>query len=57
MKKLKNYKIKKVRSEEFDMKGLGGRNRRLLYEWQKLERGLEGRADICWNVAAVNAEG
>ena len=36
---------------------LNGRNRRLLYEWQKLEQGLEGRSDITWHVVKANAEG
>ena len=43
-------------SEAFDPKSLSGRNRRLLYEWQKLEQGLERRSDICCRVDAVNAE-
>lgn len=44
-------------SEAFDPKSLSGRNRRLLYEWQKLEQGLERRSDICCRVVATNAEG
>ena len=46
-----------MKSDAFDPKALSGRNRRLLYEWQKLEQGLEGRSDICFRVDAVNAEG
>lgn len=36
---------------------LSGRNRRLLYEWQKLEHALKGRSDISWQVMATNAVG
>lgn len=46
-----------VNSKRFDPQALSGRNRRLMYEWQKLEQGLEGRPDICFRVAATNAEG
>lgn len=46
-----------MKSKEFDLKALSGRNRRLLYEWQQLEQGLEGRSDITWCVVKTNAEG
>lgn len=36
---------------------LSARNRRLLYEWQQLERGLKGRSDIKWHVLKTNSEG
>ena len=39
------------------MTQLSGRNRRLLYEWQKMEAGLQGRSDIAWNVVRTNAAG
>lgn len=42
---------------DIDPKSLSGRNRRLLYEWQKLEQGLEGRSDIYCRVNATNGNG
>ena len=36
---------------------LSGRNRRLLFEWQKLEYVLSGRSDIGWRVMATNVTG
>lgn len=45
-----------MKSKDFDPHTLSGRNRRLLYEWQKLEQGLDGRSDICLRVTATNAE-
>lgn len=44
-------------SVEHIPKRLSGRNRRLLHEWQTLQQGLEGRADICWRVLEYNADG
>ncbi len=44
-------------SSQYIVSQLNGRNRRLLYEWQQLEQGLEGRSDITWHVAKANAEG
>ena len=41
----------------FRDKPLSGRNRRLLYEWQKMEEGLSVRSDIRWGVKRTNAEG
>lgn len=41
----------------FRDKPLSGRNRRLLYEWQKMEEGLSARSDIRWGVKRTNAEG
>lgn len=41
----------------FRDKPLSGRNRRLLYEWQKMEEGLAARPDIRWVVKRANAEG
>ena len=34
-----------------------GRDRRLQYEWQKIEQGLNGRNDIRYRVIRTNAEG
>lgn len=39
------------------MNGLSGRNRRLLYEWRKMEERLEGRHDITWDVVKKNPAG
>ena len=46
-----------MKIEDFIPSRLSGRNRRLLYEWQKLEHSLAGRSDISWRVAATNAVG
>lgn len=40
-----------------DMENLSGRNRRLLHEWQTLERRFGARADIHVSVSATNAAG
>lgn len=45
-----------MRSEDFDPQRLSGRGRRLLHEWQKLEKGLDGRSDICLRVTATDAD-
>lgn len=42
---------------DFDPKALGGRNRRLLYEWRQLEQGLFDRSDIACHVHSTNAHG
>lgn len=42
---------------QYQASRLSGRNRRLLYEWQQLEHGLQGRSDISCQVAKTNAEG
>ena len=47
--------FREVNSNEFDPKSLSGRDRRLLYEWQKLELGLG--SDIQWHVLKVDAKG
>ena len=47
----------RMKSEDFDSRILTGRNRRLLNEWQQLEKGLSNRSDICWRVVKTNAEG
>lgn len=36
---------------------LSGRNKRLLYEWQKLETDLASRTDIAWHVYQTNEQG
>lgn len=36
---------------------LSGRNRRLLYEWHKLEKDLSMRSDITWCVRTTNQQG
>ena len=41
----------------FRDKQLTGRNRRLLYEWQKIEEGLAFSKDIQWQVNKTNFEG
>lgn len=46
-----------MKSNTFAPESLSGRNRRLLYEWQKLEQGLQGCADIQFFVLKTNAEG
>ena len=46
-----------MKAEEYIPDKLSGRNRRLLYEWQKLDHTLSGRSDIGWSVVATNAEG
>lgn len=46
-----------MKMEEFDPKMLSGRNRRLLFEWQKLEQGLVDCSDISWSVLGTNAVG
>lgn len=46
-----------MRAEEFNVKKLSGRNKRLLYEWKQLEKGLANRSDICWHVLNANADG
>ncbi len=43
-------------SSEFTPSALSGRNRRLLYEWRKIEERLERRSDIVCHVASVNAQ-
>ena len=46
-----------MRSDDFDPQRLSGRNRRLLYEWRRLEQQLSRRPDICCRVSQRNAEG
>lgn len=46
-----------MKIEDYIPNQLSGRNRRLLYEWRKLEQTLAGRSDIGWRVTATNAEG
>lgn len=46
-----------MKAEDYIPGQLSGRNRRLLYEWQKLEQALKGRSDIGWHVVATNAVG
>lgn len=46
-----------MKSSEFISSQLSGRNRRLLYEWKKLEQGLAGCYDITWHVVKTNAVG
>ncbi len=36
---------------------MNGRSKRLLNEWQTLQRGLEGRKDICCQVLTTNQDG
>ncbi len=43
--------------EAYNPKSLTGRNRRLLFEWQKLEDKLKGRTDISCRVTRRNADG
>ncbi len=45
------------KSGDYNTKALSGRNRRLLYEWRKLEERLNSRPDIRWQVTSTNAEG
>lgn len=45
------------KSSEFDVSQLKGRNRRLFYEWQKLEHCLEKRSDITLSVEKTNIIG
>ena len=47
----------KLKAEDYIPGKLSGRDRRLLFEWQKLERALSGRSDISWSVVATNAAG
>lgn len=44
-------------SSEYIDHPLSGRNRRLLYEWQKLEQDLASRSDIAWHVLTTNPQG
>lgn len=46
-----------MESSQYEASKLSGRNRRLLYEWQKLKEGLKGRPDINWRVERTNADG
>ena len=46
-----------MRSDDFDPQRLSGRNRRLLYEWRRLEQQLSRRPDIFCRVSQRNAEG
>ena len=46
-----------MKSSEYIGSQLSGRNRRLLYEWQQLEQGLNGRSDITMHVTKTNADG
>ena len=39
------------------MKELSGRNRRLQYEWNNLEKRLASRSDIEYSITKVNAQG
>lgn len=43
--------------EDYIPEKLGGRDRRLWYEWRKLDQALTGRSDIGWRVVATNAAG
>lgn len=43
--------------QSLEGKQLSGRNRRLLYEWQKLEQHLSARKDIDYLVAKANSQG
>ena len=49
--------MKVMESHQFDPKQLTGRNRRLLYEWRQLEKGLDGHRDITLQVKRRNSEG
>ena len=44
-------------SSRYDMSQFSGRNRRLLYEWQQLEKQLEGRHDVTCKVIRQNTAG
>lgn len=44
-------------SEQFAVNSFKGRNRRLLYEWQRLEERLDGRRGIEWEVVRRNGAG
>lgn len=44
-------------SDQFDPGQLSGRNRRLLYEWRKMEERLSDNPDITLQVVRRNAEG
>ena len=43
--------------KDFEGKRLTGRNRRLLYEWQKMEEHLSLRKDIDYSVVQTNSLG
>ena len=43
--------------QAFDATNLHGRNRRLWYEWQQLEKGLADRQDISCQVTRRTADG
>ena len=45
-----------MKSSEYISRPLTGRNRRLLYEWEKLEQGLVSHPDICLRVLTTNAQ-
>lgn len=46
-----------MRIEDFDIKALSGRNRRLLFEWQQMEQLLSQDSDINWRVLHTNTAG
>lgn len=46
-----------MESKDIDLKSLSGRNRRLFYEWQKLESLSSGRSDLTCRVLRQNAAG
>lgn len=54
---MKRFQAMNTEIKDFEGRQLTGRNRRLLYEWQKMEEHLSPRDNINYSVQQTNAEG